>query len=62
MEKRGLHELLGRESMWLLSSCNYLNIPWGCFGVVLPLVHPLLIGSLVLLPRHSLLQVSVLLG
>jgi hypothetical protein len=31
MEKRGLHELLGREAMWLLSSCNYLNIPWGLF-------------------------------
>jgi len=31
MEKRGLHDLLGREAMWLLSSCNYLNIPWGLF-------------------------------
>jgi hypothetical protein len=31
MEKKGLHELLGREAMWLLSSCNYLNIPWGLF-------------------------------
>jgi hypothetical protein len=31
MEKRGLHELLGREAMRLLSSCNYLNIPWGLF-------------------------------
>jgi hypothetical protein len=31
LEKRGLHELLGREAMWLLSSCNYLNIPHGLF-------------------------------
>jgi hypothetical protein len=31
MEKRGLHDLLGREAMWILSSYNYLNIPWGLF-------------------------------
>jgi hypothetical protein len=31
MEKRGLHEILVREAMWLLASCNYLNIPWGLF-------------------------------
>jgi hypothetical protein len=57
MEKMGLHELLGRNTMWFLFSCNYINIPCGMFWVFFFFffTHPLIVmGSLVLI--HSLLH------